>query len=328
MPRACEEAGLSLRTWRRWRREGKVVADQRPVVPRPEPRNKLTEAEQQAIVAVCNEPRYASLPPSQIVPDLLDQGIWLASESSFYRILKAEGQLHHRGRSQAPRKSPLPTSHTATGPNQLWSWDITYLPSRIRGQFYYLYLFEDVFSRKIVGYEVHERECGDHAADLVQRCLLREQCFRKPIVLHSDNGAPMKSQTLRVKLEELGVIRSHSRPRVSDDNPFPEALFRTLKYRPNWPSSGFESLEKARVWVEGFVHWYNHEHRHSKLNFVTPAERHAGRDRQVLARRREVLEAARAENPQRWSKGVRNCEPAGAVMLNPEKNVEGSKEAA
>lgn len=319
---------MSLRTWRRWRRDGEILADQRPVVPRPVPRNKLTEAEREAIIETCNQPEYASLPPSQMVPDLLDKGIWMASESSFYRILKAEGQLNHRGRSQAPRKPSLPTSHTATGPNQLWSWDITYLPSMIRGQFYYLYLFEDVFSRKIVGYEVHDRESGEHAADLVQRCLLREQCFRKPIVLHSDNGAPMKSQTLKVKLEELGIIRSHSRPRVSDDNPFPEALFRTLKYRPSWPSSGFKSLEAARTWIERFVFWYNHRHRHSKLNFVTPVERHAGMDRQILERRREILEAARAENPRRWTKAIRNCDPAGAVVLNPEKKAEVSKEAA
>lgn len=328
LPQACEEAGLSLRTWRRWRREGEVVADQRSIAQRPTPQNKLTQAERKAIVAVCNEPKYASLPPSQIVPDLLDRGIWIASESSFYRILKSEGQLNHRGRSQAPRKSLLPTSHTATGANELWSWDITYLATRTRGQFYYLYLFEDVFSRKIVGYEVHAEESGEHAAELIQRCLLREQCFRKPMVLHSDNGAPMKSQTLKVKLEELGITRSHSRPRVSDDNPFPEALFRTLKYRPHWPSSGFESLDDAREWVEKFVHWYNHEHRHSKINFVTPAERHAGLDHAVLKRRKEILEAARARTPERWSRTVRNCEPIGPVVLNPEKNKDVMRTAA
>lgn len=319
LPRACDEAGLSLRTWRRWVRDGQVQSDQRPLVPRPAPQNKLTQTERQAILGICNEVRYAHQPPPQIVADLLDQGVWLASESSFYRILKENDQLHHRGRSQAPRKTSLPTSYTATAANQVWSWDITYLPSVIRGHFYYLYLFEDIFSRKIVGYEVHEQECGVQAAELVQRCLLREQCFRRPLVLHSDNGAPMKSQTLKAKLEELGIASSYSRPRVSNDNPFSEALFRTLKYRPQWPSSGFKELQDAREWVERFVHWYNHEHRHSKLNFVTPAERHAGKDRDVLEQRKAILEAAKAANPQRWSKGVRNCEPAGPVDLNPEK---------
>ncbi len=316
---ACDEAGVSLRTYRRWFRDGKVQVDQRPEAQRPAPSNKLSEQEQQEILDVCNQSEYASLPPPQIVPALLDKGIYLGSEATYYRILKAHSQLHHRGRSQAPKKTGKPTSHTAEGPNEVWSWDITYLASVVRGQFYYLYLFEDIYSRKIVGYEVHEQECGERAAELVQRCMLREQCFNQPLVLHSDNGAPMKAQTMKAKLEELGVQSSYSRPRVSNDNPYSEALFRTLKYRPEWPSSGFASLAEARDWVQQFVDWYNDEHKHSKLNFVTPAQRHAGQDGDILERRKEVLEAARAEKPNRWSKEVRNCEPVGVVMLNPDK---------
>ena len=189
----------------------------------------------------------------------------------------------------------------------------------VKGLFYYLYLFEDIFSRKIVGYEVYEQECGERAAELVQRCMLREQCLHKPLVLHSDNGAPMKAQTMKAKLEELGVLSSYSRPRVSNDNPYSEALFRTLKYRPEWPSSGFVSLSDARDWVQSFSHWYNNKHRHSKINFVTPAQRHAGQDRELLLKRKAVLEAAKKANPNRWSKDVRNCEPVGAVTLNPDK---------
>jgi transposase InsO family protein len=286
------------------------------------PTNKLSEAEREAIISVANEPAYASLPPSQIVPVLLDQGVYLGSESSFYRVLKDREQLNHRGRSQAPKNTHRPTSYTAHGPNKVWSWDITYLASRVKGQFYYLYLLEDIYSRKIVGYEVHEQECGEHAAELLQRCLLREQCINQPLVLHSDNGAPMKSLTMKAKMEELGVLPSYSRPRVSNDNPFSEALFRTLKYRPEWPSSGFESLSKARDWVQSFSVWYNTKHRHSKLNFVTPVQRHSGKDRMLLGKRKEVLEAAKAANPNRWSKGVRNCEPKGPVTLNPEKKIE------
>lgn len=295
---------------------------------RPPPANKLDEQERSAILEVSNKPQYASMPPSQLVPTLLDEGVYLASEASFYRVLKEHNQLHHRGRSKAPKKVNKPTSHTALGPNELWSWDITYLASRVKGQFYYLYLFEDIFSRKIVGYEVHDRECGERAAELIQRCMLREQCFNAPLVLHSDNGAPMKAQTMKAKLEELGVLSSYSRPRVSNDNPYSEALFRTLKYRPEWPSSGFESLDKARDWVENFVSWYNEQHKHSKINFVTPAERHAGKDEEILRHRKVVLEAARKAKPLRWSKGVRNCEPTGSVSLNPDEVHAENMEAA
>jgi len=138
----------------------------------------------------------------------------------------------------------------------------------------------------------------------------------------------MKAQTMKAKLEELGVLPSYSRPRVSNDNPFSEALFRTLKYRPEWPSSGFVSLSEARDWVENFTHWYNNKHRHSKLNFVTPEQRHAGKDREILEKRKVVLEAAKEINPNRWSKGVRNCEPIGVVTLNPNEQKQLSLKAA
>ena len=310
---------ISLRTYRRWYQQDTVQADQRPDAERPTPNNKLTEQERQAIVDVCNKEEFASLPPSQIVPRLLDDNMYFGSVSSFYRVLKAENQLHHRGRSKAPNKVTKPTSFTAVKPNEVWTWDVTYLASVIKGQFYYLYMFEDIFSRKIVGYEVHEKECGNKAAQLLQRSQLREQCVMKPMVLHSDNGAPMKSQTMKAKMEELGVVPSYSRPRTSNDNAYPEALFRTLKYRPCWPSSGFESIDDARQWVHQFVNWYNNEHRHSKLNFVTPAQRHAGEDHDILANRELVLKAAKARNPNRWSGDVRNCDPVGPVTLNPDE---------
>lgn len=234
-----------MRTYRRWYQGGVIRSDQRSQVPKAAPPNKLSSQERQDIIDTANAPKYSSLPPSQIVPILLDEGIYLGSESSFYRVLNDCKQLNHRGRSQAPKKKHKPTSFTASGPNEVWSWDITYLASTVKGQFYYLYLFEDIYSRKIVGYEVHEQECGELSAQLIQRCLLREQCLNTTVVLHSNNGAPMKSLTMKAKMEELGVLPSYSRPRVSNDNPFSEALFRTLKYRPEWPSSGFVSLEVA-----------------------------------------------------------------------------------
>jgi putative transposase len=308
-----------LRTYRRWVKGGEIKKDQRADAVRPVPFNKLSAEEESAILELCNKAEYASLPPSQIVPELLDKNVYLASESSFYRVLHKHGQLYRRGRSQPPQNRAQPTTYVASKANEVWSWDITYCASQVKGQFYYLYMFMDLYSRKIVGYEVHEKECGELAAELIQRCKLREQCFNQSLVLHSDNGAPMKAVTMKAKLEELGITPSHSRPRVSNDNPFSEALFKTLKYRPNWPTSGFKSLPEVRDWADSFVDWYNHKHKHSKLNFVTPAERHRGEDQKILAARKLILETAKSVNPCRWSGKVRDCKPKGPTTLNPDR---------
>lgn len=319
--KACELAGMSERTLRRWKPAGtdRVKPDRRPQARRPAPRNRLTPEERQQILDVCNQPKYASLPPSQVVPKLADQGIYLASESTFYRVLKAEGQQHERGRAQKRRPSGRPRTHLAQGPNQVWMWDITFLPSLVRGQFYYLYLVEDLYSRKIVAWEVHEREAGELAADLVQQALWREKCHTQRPVLHADNGSAMKSQTLRVKLQDLGIAPSYSRPGVSDDNAFVESVFRTLKYCPKWPPRGFTSLEEARQWTHRFVAWYNEEHQHSKIRFVTPTQRHRGEDPEILEQREQLYEEAKARHPERWSGKTRNWKPIGAVPLNPVK---------
>jgi len=325
---ACDELEVSLRTLQRWTEEGDMRADARTTGIRPKPANALSLEEREAILAACNSPEHAGLPPSQIVPRLADQGRYLASESSFYRVLRAAGQQHRRGRSQPPRKHALSTTHVATGPNQLWSWDITYLPSPVRGQYYYLYLIEDIYSRKGVGWEVYAQESGELAAKLLQRSVIAEQCLNQPLVLHSDNGAPMKSQTLLSKMHDLGITPSRGRPRVSNDNPYSESLFRTLKYCPQWPKDGFANLDAARDWVRNFMRWYNHEHRHSRIRFVTPAERHRGLDQQVLACRHALYKKARASNPGRWSGQTRNWEQIGAVMLNPDREQAGLEKAA
>ena len=288
---------------------------------RPEPANKLTKLERQLILETCNEPRFASLPPSQIVPKLVDEGTYIASESSFYRVLSEAEQLNHRGRIKPKRTHKEPETFTATGPNQVWSWDITYLASSTKGQYYYLYLVEDIFSRKGVVWEVHEVESGDLAAEMIQRGVIKEKCFRDQLVLHSDNGSPMKSQTMLAKLYEMGITPSRSRPRVSNDNPFSESLFKTLKYCAKWPAEGFKSLEDARTWVEEFMTWYNNEHQHSQIKFVTPAQRHAGIDVDMLKKRNEVYEAARKEHPNRWSGKTRNWEHIKEVTLNPGRKV-------
>ena len=312
---ACVIVGIGLRTYRRWKAGGD---DGRPLAARPEPAHKLSEAEREAIVAVCNEPRFASLPPSQIVPRLADEGCYLASESSFYRVLHAEGLQHHRGRAREAQRREPPT-HEASGPNQVWCWDVSYLPSGIRGLYFYLYLVIDLYSRKVVGWEVHGQECGEHAAALLKRTALAEGIGRQEchLVLHADNGSPMKSATLLETLRFLGVQPSHSRPRVSNDNAFVESAFRTCKYRPDYPADGFGTIEDARNWVWRFVAWYNTEHRHSGLNFVTPQQRHTDEAPAIMERREGVYEAARARHPRRWSGEIRDWSLPASVWLNP-----------
>ena len=320
---ACAELGIDERTCRRWRARDGLPQDRRSTAPRPAPGNKLLEEERQAVLDVCHSQEFESLPPSQIVPRLADQGRYLASEASFYRILRAEGQQHHRGRAKPPARRLSPTSYRARGPCEVWSWDITWMPGPIRGVFFYLYLTLDIFSRKIVGWEVHERESAEHAADLACKAVWAEGCLTRPLVLHADNGSPMKGATMKATLERLGVTASYSRPRVSDDNPFSEALFRTCKYRPDWPTSGFASKEDAQRWVARFVAWYNHEHRHSAIRFVTPCARHTGQEHELLARRTKLYTEARAANPARWSREIRNWSPVGDVCLNPERDTGG-----
>ncbi|WP_404830621.1 IS3 family transposase [Dickeya zeae] len=310
------EAGLSERTWRRWQTS---LEDKRASAVRPSPANRLSAQEEQQILTVCHQSAYASLPPSQIVPELADNGVYLASESTFYRVLRRYGEAHRRGRQRAAQKAPPATTWQASGPNQVWTWDITWLPSTVKGRWFYLYLVEDLFSRKIVGHEVHETESGEQAAALIQRTVLREKCWQHPPVLHADNGAAMKSQTLRMKLHELSITPSHSRPRVSNDNAYVESLFRTLKYVPTWPSSGFGTLAEAREWVESFTRWYNETHRHSGIRYVTPGQRHRGEDARVLKKRDKLYQQAKAQHPERWSGRTRNWQPVGKVMLNPER---------
>lgn len=280
------------------------------------PANRLSEAERAAILQVANAPEFAALPPSQIVPALADRGVYLASEASFYRVLRTAEQLQPRGRSRPPRHR-RPEPYAASGPNRVWSWDITYLTTTVRGVFFYLYLILDVFSRKIVGWEVFERESAEQAAAVVHKAHLREGIGSRELVLHADNGAPMKGATMLATLRRLGVVPSFSRPAVSDDNPYSEALFKTLKYRPDFPGRPFDTLEEARRWVLGFVRWYNEEHRHSALKFVTPGQRHRGEDREILGQRERLYAAARQHRPERWSGPTRNWTPPPIVLLNP-----------
>ena len=322
---ACREIGISLRTLQRWQVNGHIQSDARQRAART-PTNKLSDAERKRILAVANSAEFASLPPSQIVPTLADRGEYLASESTFYRVLRQAGQQQHRGRTRAPRRRPVST-HQATSPNQLWCWDITYLPSAIKGQYFYWYMMMDVFSRKIVAHEVHPHE-GMLEASQLRRASLAEGRILQPLVLHADNGAAMKGSTMLATMQQLGVVASFSRPRVSNDNAYAESLFRTCKYRPGYPNRPFAGLEEARQWVEGFVRWYNHEHKHSGLNFVTPQQRHQGLAEQVLNQRKQVYEEAKARQPKRWSGATRNWVLGNVVWLNPERAMPDSIEVA
>jgi transposase InsO family protein len=209
----------------------------------------------------------------------------------------------------------------ASAPRQLWCWDMTYLPAQINGRWFCLYLILDVYSRKIVGFEVHDIDLSDHAAQLLKRTALSEGIHAKPDkpVLHGDNGATFKATTVLAMLPWLGIKPSYSRPRVSDDNPFVESLFRTAKYRPEFPNRGFADLDAARCWASEFVDWYNHAHRHSAIGYVSPAQRHDGQDVAILAARHELYCQAKRRNPRRWSGNTRNWRLVGAVVLNPER---------
>ena len=302
--------------------KGRIKGDGRPGAVRPMPAHALTQAERAAVLSAANQPRFADLPPARIVPMLADEGLYLASESTFSRVLAEQGQTEHRGRAKASKAGRPATTHIATAPRQVWCWDMTYLPTLVNGTWFYLYLILDLYSRKIVGWEVHARDHADHAAELVRRTALAEgiAALNTKPVLHGDNGATLKATTVLAMLHWLGVNPSYSRPRVSDDNAYAEALFRTAKYRPEFPVEGFADLEQARTWAASFVRWYNVDHRHSGIRYVSPAQRHAGDDVAILAARHALYTAARERNPTRWSGSTRNWSHIGAVTLNPERD--------
>jgi len=317
--KAAALIGLSARTLIRWRGQG--GGEDRRNGPSAPPGNKLSEKERQQVLEVSNSAPFRDLSPKQIVPKLADQGVYLASESTFYRVLKEHKMLTHRQASK-PAVSYRPKQHVATGPCQVWSWDITYLKTSVKGLFFYLYMIVDVWSRKVIAAQVFAEESMDHSAMLLAHACMIHGVQPEELVLHSDNGGPMKGATMLATLHKLGVTPSFSRPSVSNDNPYSESLFRTMKYRPEYPSKPFESIEQAQSWVDGFVFWYNTQHLHSSIRYVTPDDRHYGREQYILANRRNVYKKARDRDPNRWSKQIRNWNPVHQVWLNPEKKEE------
>lgn len=314
---ASRLVGLSKRTVERWRLDP-GGGDKRQG-PRHRPDNGLTPQEQAQIIAVMKKPKYVSVSPKQLVPMLADEGIYLASESTMYRLQRLFGLRAPVPRVTRSHVTRATTMHTATGPNQVWSWDITYLPTPTNGRYFYLYLVLDVWSRRVVGWRVHHRESHDLAAEMIEQICKAENIDPAGLVLHSDNGTPMRGSSMISTLQWLGIVPSFSRPHVSDDNPYSEALFRTLKYTPAYPRHPFGNLDVANTWVANFVDWYNGEHRHSAIRFVTPDQRHFGSEHAVLAQRTLVYARAKKRNPQRWSTTARNWNPIQSVILNPER---------
>jgi transposase InsO family protein len=265
----------------------------------------LTAAERAQVLDILRSEEYAHVAPRQIVAKLADQGRYVASESTFYRLQRAQAQATpnpRRRRSLAIKR----VEHLIVAPDQIWSWDITYLPAPVRGRHYYLYMFIDLFSRRIMGWQVHDEESMDIAAHLIQRTCEENAIDANDLVLHSDNGGPMRGETMLATLRRLGIVPSFSRRGVSNDNPFVESLFRTLKQRPTYPTRPFASLVVAHAWIAHFVSWYNSEHLHCGIGFVTPDERYYGHDIARLAQRRKVYEQARSAQPARWSRPPRS----------------------
>jgi transposase InsO family protein len=310
--KACEIIGIDIRTAQRWQNIG--IEDRRRGSFK-KPANKLSELERAEIIELLSSAEYRDLSPAQVVPRLADLGRYLASEATMYRILKEQKMKRHRSASK-PRVSKKPQELVADGPNQVWSWDITYLPLVIKGFFVYLYMVMDLYSRKIVAWQIYDTQSSELAADLMTEACLLESVDKGQVCLHSDNGTPMKGASLLARLQELGVIPSFSRPSVSNDNPYSEALFKTLKYRPEYPDRAFENIGQSRQWVEGFVTWYNREHLHSGIRFVSPNDRHEGRDIEILQNRHLVYSEAQQKNPLRWTIKTRDWNPPATVWLN------------
>jgi transposase InsO family protein len=311
--------GLCSRTLRRWgiafkahgfsqdRRKGsaRMVA------------HRFSEEEHQQVLATVNNARFSDLTPGQIVAILAEEGVYVGSESTIYRIMRQEGLLNHRGRSRTPREPREPPVLEASGIHQVLAWDITLLPGPVKGQFFYLYMVIDVWSRRILGVEVHERECSELASVFFDRVCRDEGISPEAAtILHSDNGAPMRSYTLAAKMAELGISLSFSRPRVSNDNAYAESWFRTMKYHQSYPLRRFRDLLSVRAWVDVFVDWYNAEHRHSGIKYVTPNQRHYGEADAICSARQQTYEQARQKHPRRWARPPRDWSQPVIVRVN------------
>ena len=292
--RACGLVGRPRSTYY-WRRRPRPATAQRR--PRPRPANALSAAERDRVRALLCDPAFVDKAPAQVWACLLDQGIYLCSESTMYRILRENGQLRER-RRQATHPSKAKPELVARRPAEIYSWDITKLRGPLRGVWYDLYVMLDIFSRYVVGWRVEQTETAELATEFIDDVI---RTYGKPKAVHADRGTSMTSKPVAQLLVDLDVARSHSRPRVSNDNPFSEAAFKTLKYCPAFPDH-FDDLEHARAFCKEFFDYYNHEHYHCGLGLHTPAPVHFGTAEAIQADRADVLTTAYARNPERFSR--------------------------
>ena len=317
---ACDALGLSRATFYRARKP------QGPKAARPTPKRALGEAERQAVLAVCHSEEFVDRPPATIHATLADQGTYLCSVRTMYRILDAAAEVKER-RKQATHPVYVKPELCALAPNQVWSWDITDLKGPVRGSRYKLYVTIDLFSRLVVGWTLQYKEDEEIAKEFHRQNFIRHGIRPGELIQHSDNGAAMISNTVNQLLIDLGVTRSRSRPHVSDDNPYSESQFKTLKYSPGFPER-FGSIEDARSFCRRYFHWYNHKHRHSGIGMMTPASVHEGRAEAIYKARQIVLDLAFQSHPERFTKG-RPKPPAlpGPAWINRPEDLENEKSA-
>jgi len=316
---ACQAFGVNPRTFRHRRqvREGRPARrkPRSPTARSAHPAALRVEEKLRILEELCS-PRFYDLPPAQVFNTLLDEGSYLCSVRQMYRLLEEHGLSRERRRGGHARRGDYPLPRLkARGPNQCWTWDITKLPGPVKGLFYQLYTIMDIFSREVVGWTVATRESERIARELIRTTCERQGVTPEQLTLHADRGAPMMAHSMADLLEELGVHKSHSRPRVSNDNPYSEAQFKTLKYRPNYPQR-FGSIQEARSWCRGFFDWYSYTHYHSGIGYLRPADLHAGRHHEILEHRQTVLDKAQASHPERFRCRPQPATPPAVVWIN------------
>jgi putative transposase len=293
---ACQALGIPRSSFYRARRPKCAPK------PRPTPERALAPEEKEQVLQVLNSEPFQDRAPREVYAALLDDGQYLCSWRTMYRILK-EHQLVRERRDQLRHPAYVKPELLASGPNQLWSWDITQLRGPTKWTYYYLYVILDVFSRYVPGWLIAACESASLAHRLIAETCAKQGIVSDQLVLHADRGSAMTSKSVALLLADLGVTKTHSRPHVSNDNPYSEAQFKTMKYRPDYPDR-FGSIQDARAWARPFFHWYNHEHYHSGLSLLTPATVHYGQAQAVLDRRQQVLQVAYAAHPERFVRGA------------------------
>jgi putative transposase len=295
--RACRAVGQPRSSWyRRHRQSPPPPRSPRPV-PAPQPR-ALSAAERQQVLEVLHQERFWDTAPASVYATLLDEGSYLCSTSTMYRLLRSQGETGDR-RRHATHPARVKPELLATAPNQVWSWDITKLAGPAKWTWYHLYVILDIFSRYAVGWMVAAREAAVLAERLLADTIASQQVEADQLTVHADRGTSMTSKPVALLLADLGVTKSHSRPKVSNDNPYSESQFKTLKHHPTFPDR-FGSLEDARAFLKGFFGWYNFQHRHAGIGLLTPADVHYGRAAQITLARGAVLDAAFAAHPERF----------------------------